>query len=253
MDLLLSNKSVLVTGSSKGIGYHIAKAFLTEGARVMITGRDRESLNIAEKSLEKIGEVISFCGDMTNSAEIDRAIVMAEKKFGGIDVVIANVGDGSVGGVEISQEEWHSALQTNFVGAMILVAKTTPLLIKQKGNIIFIASIAGVESMGASLPYGASKAALLSAMKGLAREIGPKGVRVNAIAPGNIFFPGGRWEQKLSERKEYFENYIKTEVPLGRFGSPEEIANTALFLASPLSSFTTGACFVVDGGQTKRF
>lgn len=253
MNLLLSNKNVLVTGSSKGIGYAIAQAFLNEGAKVIITGRNQESLNKAEKSLEKIGEVISYCGDMTSSPEIDRAIVMAEKKFGGIDVVIANVGEGSARGVEISHEEWHSALQTNFVGAMILASKIIPSLIERKGNIIFISSIAGVESVGASIPYSASKAALLSTMKGLSHELGPKGVRVNAIAPGNILFSGGRWEKRLLERKEVFENYINTEVPLKRFGTPEEIANTALFLASPLSAFTTGACFVVDGGQTNSY
>lgn len=253
MDLLLSNKSVLVTGSSKGIGYAIAQAFLTEGAKVIITGRDQESLNKAEKSLEKIGEIVFYCGDMTSSIEIDRAIALAEKKFGGIDVVVANVGDGSVGGVDISEEEWYSALQTNFVGAMTLTAKTIPSLIDRKGNIIFISSIAGVESIGASIPYSSSKAALLSAMKGLARELGPKGVRVNAIAPGNILFPGGRWEKKLLDRKEFFENYIKTYVPLQRFGTPEEIAILTVFLASPRSSFTTGACFVADGGQTNSY
>ena len=198
MDLLLSNKRVLVTGSSRGIGYYIAKAFLSAGAKVMITGRDQESLKDAEKTLGEIGEVISYNGDMSSSTEIALALKVLEEKFGGVDVVVANVGDGSAGGIEISQEEWQTALQTNFVGAMVLVAKTTPLLIRQKGNIIFISSIAGVESIGASLPYGASKAALLRAMKGLAHELGSKGIRVNAIAPGNIFFPGGSWDRKLA-------------------------------------------------------
>lgn len=253
MDLLLSNKRVLITGSSKGIGFCIAKAFLSAGAKVMITGRDQTSLKNAEKILGKIGEVVAYNGDMTSATEITLALKVLLDQFGGVDIVIANVGDGSVGGIDISQEEWQAALQTNFVGAMMLIAQATPLLIKEKGNVVLISSIAGVESIGASLPYSTSKAALLSATKGLAHELGPKGVRVNAVAPGNIFFPGGRWERKLAERKEYFENYIKTEVPLQRFGTPKEIANAALFLASPLSSFTTGACFVVDGGQTRSF
>lgn len=253
MDLLLKNKSVLVTGSSKGIGYYIARAFLSEGARVMVTGRDQERLMAAEESLNKTGQVISFCGDMTEPSAVEQAVAKTVKQFGGLDIVVANIGKGSVGGTDISLEGWQAALRDNFIGAMLLSSKAMPHLAERKGNIIFIASIAGVESIGASIPYSASKAALLSAMKGLAKEYGPQGIRVNAIAPGNILFPGGKWEQKLLEKKEFFENYIKTEVPLQRFGTPEEIANVALFLASPLSSFTTGACFVVDGGQTQRF
>ena len=90
-------------------------------------------------------------------------------------------------------------------------------------------------------------------MKNLSRLVGPEGVRVNAVAPGNILFPGGTWERKLSERGEFFQQYIASEVPVQRFGTPEEIAATVVFLSSPRSSFTTGACFVVDGGQTRNF
>jgi 3-oxoacyl-[acyl-carrier protein] reductase len=101
--------------------------------------------------------------------------------------------------------------------------------------------------------YSAAKAALLSAMKSLSRLVGPQGIRVNAVAPGNVLFPGGSWERKLLERREFFEQYISTEVPLQRFGQPQEIAEAVLFLTSDRASFITGACLVVDGGQTRSF
>lgn len=253
MDLGLKDKVVIVTGSSQGIGYGIAKSFLAEGAKVMVTGRDKDNLEKAVESLGKTDNLAHFCGDMTNSTEIEKAIKETVKHFGGLDVVVANVGKGFGGGLDLTTEEWQNTLQTNFVGAMLLAAQSLPHLKKTQGNIIFISSIAGVEAMGASVSYSAAKAAVIGGMKSLARELGPSGVRVNAIAPGNIKFAGGIWEKKVNEKPEFYKKYIETEVPLQRFGTPEEIGQTAVFLASPVSAFTTGACFVVDGGQTKSY
>ena len=119
------------------------------------------------------------------------------------------------------------------------------------GSILYISSIVAVESTPAPLPYSAAKAALVNYSKNLARQLGPKGIRVNTIAPGNIFFPGGSWERHLTNRREAVEAMLKTEVPQQRFGSPEEIASLAAYLCSPQAAFATGGCYIMDGGQTR--
>ena len=118
---------------------------------------------------------------------------------------------------------------------------------------MFISSIAGWEALKAPLTYSVAKAAVLSAMKNLSHLVAEKGIRVNAVVPGNILFPGGTWAKKLAKKTRFFENYIFTEVPLQRFGRPDEIADAVVFLSSERASFITGACLVVDGGQTRSY
>jgi len=167
--------------------------------------------------------------------------------------VVANVGSGTApSGWDLSPDDWQAALTANLLGSMALARKAMSRLIARGGgNITFVSSIAGVEAINAPIGYSAAKAAVLSAMKSLSRLVGPQGVRVNAVAPGNVLFPGGSWERKLMEREDFFKEYIRTEVPLQRFGRPEEIADAVVFLASERASFITGACLVVDGGQTR--
>lgn len=168
---------------------------------------------------------------------------------------MANVGSGTGrGGWELSPEDWQSALRVNLLGGMTLASAALPhLMSRGRGSLIFISSIAGCEAINAPVPYSAAKAAVQSAAKSLSRLMGPHGVRVNTVAPGNVLFPGGAWERKLAERREFFEESIRTEVPLRRFGTPDEIADAVVFLASERASFITGACLVVDGGQTRSF
>jgi 3-oxoacyl-[acyl-carrier protein] reductase len=129
-----------------------------------------------------------------------------------------------------------------------------PHLLKQESSsFTFISSIAATEAIGAPIPYSAAKAAIEMTMKSLSRLVGPQGVRVNAVSPGNVLFPGGSWEKKLVDRREFFEEMIQREVPLQRFASPEEIANVVVFLASKRASFVTGSSVVVDGGQTRSY
>ena len=256
MDLGLNNKVAFITGSSRGIGLAIARAFLREGAKVVITGRDADSLEGARALLatETDAEsVLSVQGDMTKPEDIRRALDETISTYGGIDAVVANVGSGTFrGGWELELNDWQSALDINLLGSMVLASEAMPHLIARGGgSLTFISSIAGSEAINAPLTYSAAKAALQSAMKNLSRLVAPHGVRVNAVAPGNILFPGGSWERKLAEQREFYQEYIESEVPLKRFGRPEEIADAVVFLASERASFTTGACLVVDGGQSR--
>jgi 3-oxoacyl-[acyl-carrier protein] reductase len=120
-----------------------------------------------------------------------------------------------------------------------------------RGSILYIASIAAIEASPAPLPYSAAKAALVNYSKNLARQLGPQNVRVNSIAPGNILFPGGSWDKRLSSSPDFVKAMLQSEVPQQRFGSPEEIASLAVYLCSPQAAFSTGTCYVVDGGQTR--
>lgn len=256
MDLGLHDKVAFIAGSSRGIGLAIARAFLREGAQVVITGRNAESLEEATGLLVEESEsqhVLAVRGDMTDPADIERALDDTISAFGNLDTVVANVGSGTArGGWKLTLDDWQSVLNTNLLGSMALASAALQHLVAQgEGTLTFTSSIVGCEAINAPITYSAAKAALQNAMKSLSRLVGPQGVRVNAIAPGNILFPGGSWERKLEERPEFFEQYIQAEVPLQRFGRPEEIADAVVFLASERASFITGACLVVDGGQTR--
>ncbi len=256
MDIGLKQKVAFIAGSSRGIGLAIARAFLCEGAKVVITGRNSVSLREASSSLVSEADsqcILPFSGDMTDPTDIQRALVETMTTFGRVDAIVANVGSGTVrGGWKLNLQDWQSALNINLLGGVALASAALPLLIASGGgSFTFISSIAGCEAINAPITYSAAKAAVLSAMKNFSRLLGPQGVRINAVLPGNVLFPGGSWERNLAERREFFEQYIKSEVPLQRFGKPEEIADAVVFLASARASFITGACLVVDGGQTR--
>ena len=256
MNLGLDGKAAFIAGSSRGIGRAIARAFLREGARVAISARD--AVTLAKTSAELSSEfspqhVLSIKADLTDREDIERALGEAVSVFGGLDAVVANVGSGTArGGWELNLQDWESALKENLLGSMVLASHALEHLIARGGgSLTLISSIAGCEAISAPVTYSAAKAALLNAMKNLSRLAGPRGVRVNAVAPGNVLFAGGSWERKLADRPEFFEEYIRNEVPLQRFGRPEEIADSVVFLASERASFITGSCLVVDGGQTR--
>jgi len=256
MELGLANKSVIVSGSSRGIGLAIARSFLAEGSRVVLTGRDPTSLDTARAGLtQDYGKdsITSHAGDMTDPDVIAATLNLGEKAFGGIDAVIANIGNGSgTQGWNLTQTDWQGMIQTNLTGSMLLASAAVPFL-KQRGNasITFISSIAGCEAIPAPIPYSAAKAALQHAAKNLARQLGSDGIRVNTVAPGNVLFPGGVWDRKLKEDTSAVAQYLKAEVPLQRFANPSEIADAVVFLSSDKATFITGSLLVVDGGQTR--
>lgn len=255
---MLTDRIALVAGSSRGIGLSIVRKFLEEGARVTITGRDEASVKTSSAALGKeFGKdrILSFTGDLTEQEAIDRLVREVNERWGGIDCVVANVGRGRLPPQTVyTQEQWNGLFVTNFHGSVRLAQTVLPLMAKRKNSsIVFTSSIAGIEDVGSSLPYAVSKAALIAYTKVLARLAVKDGIRVNCVAPGNILFPGGAWERRRTEDPAGTDEYIQTRVPMARFGTPEEIANLVVFLSSPLSSFTTGATFIADGGQTSSF
>jgi 3-oxoacyl-[acyl-carrier protein] reductase len=140
----------------------------------------------------------------------------------------------------------------NFFSSVRLAQAAIPYMQVSGGSIILVSSIVGIEATPAPLPYSAAKAALINYGKNLSRAVAEHKIRVNTIAPGNVLFPGGTWEKHLANRRESVEAYITAEVPMNRFGTPQEISNIVVFLASPAANFVTGGCYVVDGGQTRK-
>lgn len=258
MDLNLKNKVVLIAGSSKGIGLPIAHSFLKEGSALVISGRDAHRLEQVFVTLKQAfpsSSILRINADLCDEHSIQAALKEVVSHHGHLDCVIANIGSGAEKmGLDFDQGSLGKSFEKNLQGSLLLSKHALDIFRKQKsGNFIFISSIAGLEDIKAPIAYSAHKAALSAAAKKLAREAGQWGVRINTIAPGNILCEGGTWDKKLKEDAPQVNTYITTEVPLQCLGTPEDVANMALFLASDKAKFITGATMVVDGGQTRSF
>jgi 3-oxoacyl-[acyl-carrier protein] reductase len=253
MDLGLSQKVAVISGSSRGLGRAIAESFLHEGAFVVITGRKKSDLARTQKELSHIAgrhALMSFAGDLTQASPIQRCLGLATKRFKRLDILVANLGSGRGElGWKTSDKIWDHLMDLNLLGPMRLVRAALPLMGKG-GSIVLISSIAGYEAVGGPYAYGAAKAGLLHSAKQLARELAGQKIRVNAVTPGNILFPGGSWDEKLKKNRSKVMSYIRGVVPMQRFATPEEIADVVTFVASSRARYMTGACVVVDGGQT---
>jgi 3-oxoacyl-[acyl-carrier protein] reductase len=253
MDLGLKNKHVLVTGSSHGIGLEVAKHFLQEGARVIISSRGRERLAKAKSDLilEYGKENISaFSCDFSNLDDINSLYEYIKEQHSALDIVVSNIGDGrSVLDSIPDEQHWKKSWDVNFETGLNTARTFLPMLEESSGALLFISSIAGLEAFGAPVDYSTAKSALLAFSKNLARKVATK-VRVNVVAPGNINFPGGSWDEKISKDAERVDQIIKSTVPMQRFGTTSEIADAVIFLCSGRASFITGSIMVVDGGQT---
>ncbi|GEN35750.1 MULTISPECIES: SDR family NAD(P)-dependent oxidoreductase [Aneurinibacillus] len=249
MDLGLRDKIVLVTGGSKGIGRAIAEAFHKEGAKVAITARSEKEL---KEAASEIKDALVLPADLTDPKARKSVMEQVIEHYSTIDILVNNVGGSNGGAIqETDVELFEAAMNLNFYSAVDL-SKRAVSVMKEKGAgcIINISSIYGRES-GGKPTYNAAKAAMISFTKALANEVIPFGIRVNGIAPGAILHPTGNWQKRLKENPEKIQRFVKSEIPAGRFGTVEEIANVALFLASEKASWVVGATLNVDGGQSR--
>ncbi len=250
MDLGLSRKIALVTGSSRGLGRVIASTLHREGCHVVLNGRDAQALDRTASTFND--RVSAFAADVSERAACDRLVACIQEQLGRLDILVCNVGSGrSVPPGEENPQEWERVFRVNLASTTNMVEAAKEVLARTKGAIVCISSICGSAALGAPVTYSAAKAALNAYVRGIARPLGNLGVRINAVAPGNLIFVGSVWEQKVAEDAAAVESMLEREVALKRLGKAEEIADAVAFLASPRASFATSAVFVVDGGQLR--
>jgi len=253
MDLGLKGKVAMVTGASRGIGRAIALGLAAEGCRLSVCARGQEGVaQVAQEIHQQGAEALALAIDVTHEQEARRWVDETQKRFGQVDILINNVGGSRPGGnLTASAEDWRAGFALNFFSALDLCRLVAPLMSARKsGCVINIASIYGRE-WGGPMTYNAAKAAMISLSKEMARELAPQGIRVNSVAPGSILFPGGSWERRQQENPEMIAAFVKAELPFGRFGTPEEVADVVVFLASDRARWVSGACINVDGCQSR--
>jgi NAD(P)-dependent dehydrogenase (short-subunit alcohol dehydrogenase family) len=242
----LEGKIALVTGGTSGIGLATAKRFAGEGAHVFITGRREAELAAAAKAIEK--NVTAVRGDVSNLADLGLLFARIKREKGRLDIVFANAGVAKYGTLgEITEELYREIFDTNVRGLLFTVQKALPLL-PDGASIILNASIVGSKGLASSSVYSATKAAVRSFARTWTADLKPRRIRVNAVSPGSIDTPGLSELLASSETGEQRRKMLASVVPLGRFGTPDEIAKAVVFLASDDCSYVTGTELFVDGG-----
>jgi 3-oxoacyl-[acyl-carrier protein] reductase len=253
MDFKLQDQVALVTGASRGLGKAIVFALAAEGCRLVIIARGRETLKETAEQLQLAGaDVLAIPADVTVTADLERVVERTLTHYGRLDILVHNAGGAKGQDIfDTSEQDWHEALVLNVLALSTLARLVAPIMNQQGGGrIIAISSIFGRET-GGRTAYNALKAASISLTKSLARQLGPQKILVNSVAPGSLLFPGSSWERRLQADPEGIERFVKSELPLGRFGTPEEVAAVVVFLASSAASLVSGACLAVDGAQSR--
>lgn len=250
MKLHLHGKSVLVSGSSRGIGRIIGETFLAEGSEVAFNARNTDELTRVVAA-QCLGHAIAVDGDVSNPHNARCVVERVLTAFGKLDVLICNVGSGrSVPPGEETYDEWLRVFGQNLWSATNIVEASRHALANSRGVVVCISSVCGQELVpDAPITYSAAKAALNAYIRGIARPLGKDGVRINAVAPGNILFEGSIWQRMLNDDPAALEQILERDVALSKLGTPQDVANLVLWLSSSVSSFCTGSIFVADGGQ----
>lgn len=256
MDLSLTDKIAIITGSSRGLGLASARALVAEGCRVCICARGSEQLAAAavevEASARRPNMISAVQADVSTADGIALVVDRTVERFGGLDILVNNVG--RAGGTDLldtSDAEWQAAIDETLFPAIRASRLAVPHM-KQRGGgaIVMIASIWGRES-GGRMTYNAVKAAEISLAKSLAQQLAPLNIRVNSVAPGSILFAGGSWHKRQQSDPKGIAEFIKRELPFGRFGRADEVGSVVAFLASARASWVSGASITVDGCQSR--
>ena len=273
MDLQISDWRTLLLGAGRGLGGAAAVALAKEGVSVAVVARTRATVEERARLCRDAGarKAIAIAADATDASQLGRAIEEAAAGLGGLDALVMLVGGSQPGGTELVDAGWDAALQRNLWPAIRATRLALPLLeasarergalppasvdapgSRKQSVVLHVASIWGREGGGA-MSYNASKAALISLAHEQARELAPRGIRVLSLAPGSILHPGGSWERRLRNDPAGIAEFVRREIPFGRFGTADEVADVIAFLCSPRASWIAGTCVVVDGGQSRSF
>jgi 3-oxoacyl-[acyl-carrier protein] reductase len=254
VDLGLTGKVALVTGSSRGIGRGIATRLVEEGADVVFCARGEEALEEAVRSAPGPGRAHGVVADVTTPDGAVEVVDAAVEAFGRLDIVVNNVGGSGARTIdELDVDDLTDVLGRNLVPALAVSRAALPALrAGGGGTIALIASIWGREG-GGSPSYNVAKAAEISLAKAMAADLAKDRIRVFSVAPGSTLFPGGSWERRVRDDPEAMAAFVSRELPWGRFGTVDEVADVVAFLVSPRASWVVGSCVVVDGGQSRSF
>jgi 3-oxoacyl-[acyl-carrier protein] reductase len=251
MDLGLTGRKVLVTGASRGIGRAIAEVFAADGCDLALCARGIDTLEEFAGALRAGGRTVyTEAVDVTDEAAIAGFVDAAARELGGLDVVISNVSAGALKG----PDQWETSFRADLLAFVRLVEAAVPHLENSgAASIVAVGTTSAFDTLPPTSPnsYAALKAAVLQHASGLGHSLAPKGIRVNTVSPGPIDFPGGAWDKLHEARPEFYEG-IRSRIPMGRLGRPDDVARAVAFLASPAAGFCTAVNLVVDGGFVSR-